>query len=112
MSVPMQSCARSRGAWSLMPAHVDKQGLGRPLMQDRPVGTGETGVLSSEAARLRCRAGELTRHTAGQAPGYVQGNLCILPKAYAMDFAAFCQRNPKPCPVIGMSAVGDPTLPD
>ena len=63
-------------------------------------------------ARLRARNGELTGHTAGIAPGYVQGNLCIVEKAYATDFAAFCQRNPKPCPVIGMSAVGDPGLPD
>ena len=63
-------------------------------------------------ARLACRRGELTGHTAGIAPGYVQGNLCIVEKEYATDFAAFCQRNPKPCPVIGMSAVGDPSLPD
>ena len=63
-------------------------------------------------ARLACRRGELTGHTAGLAPGYVQGNLCIVEKEYATDFAAFCQRNPKPCPVIGMSAVGDPSLPD
>lgn len=81
-------------------------------MQDRPESAVAVGVLPSEAARLRCRSGALTGHTAGQAPGYVQGNLCILPKAYATDFAAFCQRNSKPCPVIGMSAVGDPTLPD
>src|SRR5262249_59426718 len=26
--------------------------------------------------------------------------------------AAFCQRNPKPCPLIGMGAPGDPCLPD
>jgi uncharacterized protein YcsI (UPF0317 family) len=46
------------------------------------------------------------------APGYVQGNLCILPREYAMDFAAFCQRNPKPCPIVGMSSPGDVRLPD
>ena len=51
-------------------------------------------------------------HTGGLAPGYVQGNLCILPQALAADFAAFCQRNSKPCPVIGVGAPGDPTLPD
>jgi uncharacterized protein YcsI (UPF0317 family) len=67
---------------------------------------------ASEAVRRACRSGRLTGHTAGQAPGYVQGNLCILPRDYALDFAAFCQRNPKPCPVIGMGAAGDPTLPD
>lgn len=64
-------------------------------------------------ARLNYRLGNNnTDHTAGVAPGYVQGNLCIVDKAYATDFAAFCQRNPQPCPLIGMSAVGDPTMPD
>ena len=68
--------------------------------------------LPSSIARRESREGRMTGHTAGQAPGFVQGNLCILPQAYATDFAAFCQRNPKPCPVIGMGATGDPTLPD
>jgi uncharacterized protein YcsI (UPF0317 family) len=64
------------------------------------------------AARAAIRRGQFTGHTAGLAPGYVQANLCILPKHLATDFAAFCQRNPKPCPLIGMGAVGDPMLPD
>lgn len=64
----------------------------------------------TEARRI-IRAGGYDGHTAGIAPDYVQGNLCILPKADALDFAAFCQRNPKPCPLIGTGAVGDPALP-
>ncbi len=63
-------------------------------------------------ARHRIRRGEYDGHTAGIAPDYVQGNVCILPKDIALEFAAFCQRNPKPCPIIGMSAPGDPHLPD
>lgn len=63
-----------------------------------------------EARRL-IRTGAHTGHTAAMAPAFVQGNLCILPADYAADFAAFCQRNPKPCPLIGMSAAGDPRLP-
>ena len=70
------------------------------------------GLDDPRAARRIIRAGDYTGHTAGIAPDYVQGNLCILPAAWAMEFAAFCQRNPKPCPVIGMGAPGDPTLPD
>ena len=62
-------------------------------------------------ARRLIRAGKHTGHTAAMAPDFVQGNLCILPSAYAADFADFCHRNPKPCPLIGMSAVGDPRLP-
>src|SRR3546814_18886040 len=45
------------------------------------------------------------------AMGSLQGNIVILPKAYALDFANYCHRNPKPCPLVGMSDVGDPTLP-
>jgi uncharacterized protein YcsI (UPF0317 family) len=63
-------------------------------------------------ARAIIRAGEYVGHTAGIASDYVQGNLCILPKDLALEFAAFCQRNPKPCPLIGMGAPGDPSLPD
>ncbi|MFQ5566441.1 MAG: putative hydro-lyase, partial [Paracoccaceae bacterium] len=62
-------------------------------------------------ARLTIRGGKHRGHTAGLAPGYVQGNLCILPADYATEFASFCQRNPKPCPLIGMSAPGDPRVP-
>ena len=61
-------------------------------------------------ARLACRCGRFTGSTGGVAPGYVQGNLAILPKDLAADFLRFCQANPKPCPVIGVSDVGDPHL--
>src|SRR5258708_6139043 len=46
------------------------------------------------------------------APGFVQGNLAILPKAIAGDFLRFSQLNPKPCPVIGTSAPGDWRVPE
>jgi uncharacterized protein YcsI (UPF0317 family) len=42
----------------------------------------------------------------------VHDNLCIVPKELALDFAAFCQRNPKPCPLIGLGSPGNPTLRD
>lgn len=62
-------------------------------------------------ARLACRSGAVGASTAGVAPGYVQGNLAILPKDLAADFLRFCHFNPKPCPLIGMSDPGDPSLP-
>ena len=62
-------------------------------------------------ARLKSRSGELTGPTSGLAPGYVQGNLAILPAALAGDFLRFCQLNPKPCPVLASSAPGDWRLP-
>jgi len=46
------------------------------------------------------RKDEYLKSTAGVAPGYLQTNLVILPKEYSFDFLLFCQRNPKPCPVL------------
>ena len=63
-------------------------------------------------ARLAIRAGLHRDSTSGMAPGFVQGNLAILPKAIAGDFLRFAQLNPKPCPVIGTSAPGDWRVPE
>ena len=52
------------------------------------------------------RQGEWTRPTAGLAPNYVQANLVILPQAQAFDFLLFCQRNPRPCPLIEVMEPG------
>src|SRR5229473_812767 len=71
---------------------------------------GDQAALPSLQARLACRAGMATT-TAGVANGFVQGNLAILPEKLAASFHRFCQLNPKPCPVIGMSDVGDPRIP-
>src|SRR5882762_11357365 len=61
--------------------------------------------------RLAARSGAHDAPTAGLAPGYVQGNLAILPRDYAEDFLRFCQANPKPCPLLGVSEAGDPAIP-
>ena len=66
--------------------------------------------LPSVTARHAYRAG-LAASTAGVANGFVQGNLAILPEKLAASFHRFCQLNPKPCPIIGMSDVGDPRIP-
>ena len=52
------------------------------------------------ALRHACRTGEFDRPTAGHAPGRIQANLMIVPQADAFDFLLFCQRNPKPCPLV------------
>ena len=38
-------------------------------------------------------------------------NLAILPEKLAAAFHRFCQLNPKPCPIIGISEVGNPGIP-
>lgn len=64
--------------------------------------------LSGAQARALIRRGAYSRHTAGLASGYLQANLVILPEDYALDFMRFCQRNPKPCPLVGVSDTGNP----
>ena len=75
--------------------------------QRQPADVPQTG----EDARRAIRSGEWTGPTSGLAPGYVQGNLAILPAALASDFMRFCQLNPKPCPLLAAGAPGDPRLP-
>lgn len=66
--------------------------------------------LSAFDARQYFRQGAYTGHTAGIAPGMLQGNVAILPADYALDFARYCQRNPQPCPLIGVSDTGNPII--
>ena len=54
--------------------------------------------------RQQIRSGEFTSNTSGYGQGFVQGNLAILPKEWANDFLMFCQKNPRPCPVVGISS--------
>lgn len=72
---------------------------------------GGRGRETGHAARLKIRRGDHRLPTAGLAPGYVQGNLAVLPAALAADFHRFCHLNPKPCPLLAASEPGDPRLP-
>jgi uncharacterized protein YcsI (UPF0317 family) len=71
----------------------------------------ERGVAAGSRERSRIRGGGFSGNTVGLAPGNVQANLVILPKALAHDFLRFAQANPKPCPVLAVSEPGDPRLP-
>jgi uncharacterized protein YcsI (UPF0317 family) len=68
-------------------------------------------AVAARAVRMACRDGSLAGATSGLAPGFVQGNLAILPADLAADFLRFCQANPRPCPLIGVSDVGSPKVP-
>lgn len=50
--------------------------------------------------RALCRTGAFSAQTAGIADGFVQANLAILPREFAFEFLLFCQRNPRPCPLV------------
>lgn len=70
----------------------------------------ENALIRASGADVRTavRAGRWTTTTHGLARGYVQANLAILPEKYAFDFLRFCQRNPKPCPLLEVTDPGDP----
>ena len=61
----------------------------------------------SDIRRLAAR-GELDGPTPGLALGYVQANLVVVPRDLAFDFLLFCQRNPKPCPLLDVTEPGNP----
>ena len=63
----------------------------------------ETGA----AVRAACRDGSWSTPTAGLAPGYVQANLVVLPANLADNFEDFCAANPKPCPLLERTPVGE-----
>lgn len=70
------------------------------MSQQRPLSSGLE-------VRRACREGSWSGPTAGLAPGYAQANLVMLPADWAFDFLLFCQRNPKPCPLLEVTAPGE-----
>src|SRR5512136_1048722 len=64
-------------------------------------------LLNPKEIRSLIRKGKWDKPTAGLAMGYAQANLVILRQKYAFDFLLFCQRNPKPCPLLEVSEPGE-----
>jgi uncharacterized protein YcsI (UPF0317 family) len=64
-----------------------------------------THVTGAEVRRL-ARSGQLSGPTPGLALGYVQANLVVVPRHLAFDFLLFCQRNPRPCPLLDVTESG------
>ena len=62
------------------------------------------------AARDAFRGG-LVEPTSGWARGYAQANVLAIPREHAFDFLLFAQRNPKPCPILGVLEPGETTGP-
>ena len=63
---------------------------------------------SQHDVRSKIRSGSYCDHTSGLASGFLQANLMILNESYALDFMKFCQRNPKSCPLVGVTDTGSP----
>jgi len=61
---------------------------------------------SAKQLRREIRAGRWTGQTSGAASGYVQANMVMLPMEKAFEFLLFCNRNPKPCPILDVLEPG------
>lgn len=81
-----------------------------PVVNLLDISTHHMAASKPALARSRIRRGDYTAHTSGLAEGYVQGNVAILPRALAGDFLLYCQRNPKPCPLLAVGEPGQPWL--
>lgn len=57
--------------------------------------------------RHAARTGKLAGPTPGLALGYVQANLVVVPRELAFHFLLFCQRNPRPCPLLDVTEPGN-----
>ncbi|PPB50708.1 putative hydro-lyase [Arthrobacter pityocampae] len=66
-------------------------------------------VLPADA-RAAFRAGLVTP-TSGWSRGYAQVNVLSIPREQAFDLLLFAQRNPKPCPVLGVLEPGETSGP-
>jgi len=73
-----------------------------------PKGGGIVTTASPAELRLAARSGAWRGTTAGHCPRHQQANLVVLPNEAAAEFAAFCTRNPVPCPLIEITPPGDP----
>ncbi|MEV5432470.1 DUF1445 domain-containing protein [Streptomyces sp. NPDC052701] len=84
--------------------------MSRARTGDRPVTAvaPQAHAWSPHTARARFREG-LTGPTAGVAAGRTQANLISVPADWAYDMLLFCQRNPKPCPVLDVTDAGSRT---
>src|SRR5947209_14378997 len=68
----------------------------------------KSATWTGAEVRRRARAGDWIAPTAGLAMGHVQANLVVVPRELAFDFLLFCQRNPKPCPLLDVTEPGSP----
>jgi uncharacterized protein YcsI (UPF0317 family) len=70
----------------------------------------EAAALTPRQLRDAIAAERWSGPTLGLGLGHLQANLAVVPREDAFDFLLFCQRNPKPCPLIEVLDVGSPRV--
>lgn len=78
------------------------------LALQRDVAFEDMRMCNPAQARAAIRSGSWARPTAGLAKGFAQTNLAIVPSEYAADFLRFCMANRQACPILDVTAPGDP----
>jgi len=72
----------------------------------------ELATMKPKEFRDIVRAGKFADEAAKKmlwpCQGYAQTNLAIVPEEHAFEFLLFCNRNPRPCPVLDVTDPGDP----
>ena len=71
-----------------------------------PALSAEPGPHEAQRLRALIRQGLLSGTSRGQALGFLQCNLAILPQEHADDFWSYCQRNARACPVLEVTRPG------
>lgn len=74
--------------------------------------SGTIDLADPRSVRRAIRAGTFRDFTNRVAPGFVQGNLVIVPESAADDFEQYCRANPQALPILGRSAPGSPHIPE
>ena len=65
-------------------------------------------ATAPETVREAIRSGTWRGSTSAVAPGYAQANLIVVPRAWAAEVREFCERNPRPCPLLDVTEPGSP----
>jgi uncharacterized protein YcsI (UPF0317 family) len=76
----------------------------------RPLTRSEAAKLSPADLRAAIAAEQWTDTPLGLGMGHLQANLAVVPREDAYDFLLFCQRNPKPVPLIEVLDAGSPLV--
>lgn len=65
-------------------------------------------ATAPEVVRQAIRTGAWRGSTSAAAPGYAQANLIVVPRDWAAEVREFCERNPRPCPLLDVTEPGSP----